>query len=621
MKINLKQAVKLFFANPSLELVFIEAIANSMDANATKIDIDISIDKFANQDTLKISFKDNGDGFTDERFLKFCELLKVEEETHKGIGRLVFLSYFKSVDVSSKYNNKHRTFNFSTDFDEKSIVNDITDNTKETILTFNNYYLKKISSHKFLSPPDLIKRIKEEFYPKLYSKKQEGKEFEISISLDVQNPEPKYDFISETKKLNVSELGDLKVEPIDASIIEMFKDMNVHYSIIQRENEKTIITALCIDERSFKLDIITDENIPLGYEVIFLLYSSIFVGQVDPSRQSLTINEQILKPLISLFRTKVTEILLREIPIIQERNNITKESLINHYPHLLGYFEEDTIGFIKRDESIKKAQDKFFKAQKEVLDAPNNLSEDIYEKSLELSSRALTEYILYRQIIINKLKLIDKKSSEPDIHNLIIPMRKKLYKSNFMSDLYSNNAWLLDDKYMTYNTILSDKIMSDVIKEITKDETVETDTTEPDIALIFSNDPNTSEKVDVVIVELKKKNLNLSDNVTAIVQLQQRATKLMKYYPNKIQRIWFYAIVEFNDDVILYLKNNGFTELFSIDSVYYNEFNIQLDLKSSDRYPIGLYIMSINSLINDADVRNSTFLRVLKESFKSSNQS
>ena len=63
-----------------------------------------------------------------------------------------------------------------------------------------------------------------------------------------------------------------------------------------------------------------------------------------------------------------------------------------------------------------------------------------------------------------------------------------------MSDLYTNNVWLLDDKYMTFNTILSDKVMSQVIKEITKDEFVDADNTEADIAIIFTNDPEKTEK-------------------------------------------------------------------------------------------------------------------------------
>ena len=42
MQVNIKQAIRLFFSNPSLDMVFIEAIANSLDADASKINISLN---------------------------------------------------------------------------------------------------------------------------------------------------------------------------------------------------------------------------------------------------------------------------------------------------------------------------------------------------------------------------------------------------------------------------------------------------------------------------------------------------------------------------------------------------------------------------------------------------
>jgi hypothetical protein len=42
MKIVSKNAASLFFPNTSLEFIYYEAVSNSIDAKATKIDIDIS---------------------------------------------------------------------------------------------------------------------------------------------------------------------------------------------------------------------------------------------------------------------------------------------------------------------------------------------------------------------------------------------------------------------------------------------------------------------------------------------------------------------------------------------------------------------------------------------------
>ena len=618
MKINLKQAVKYFFHNPSLELIYIEAIANSLDANATKIDIEIVLEEISKPETLEVIVRDNGEGFTDKRFSKFAELMKVEDDGHKGLGRLVFLSYFTNVNVVSHYNKKKRVFEYSTNFDESSTVSEEVGKEKsKTELRFSGYHLKKIATHDFVKPSYLKQRLLEEFYPRLYLMKTEGKKLEITVSLKLKQIDSRIDVSTDVKKISLDEIKDLKIVELDANHLAMFQSLELHYSIQEKLNEKVIVTALCIDGRTYKMDIISDENIPLGYEMIFLLNSSYFDGKVSGSRQELKLSERDKNIVKKLFRKKVAEILQEEIPVIAESNRKTKESLTNTYPHLLGYFDQETIGIVKREESVKKAQELFFKDQRNVLEA-SEMTDEKYDKSLELSSRALTEYILYRQIVIDKLKKIDKKNNEADIHNLIVPMGKTLKKSNFMNDLYSNNAWLLDDKYMTYKTILSDKVMSEVVKRITEDDNVEVDNSEPDITLIFSNDPEKTEKVDVVVVELKKRGLKLEDNVTAIVQLEKRAMKLMQYYKSKIQRIWFYAIVEFNDELKLYLENNNYTALYSADIMYYTEGKKRLSLNETNYVNIGYYILSIDAFINDADIRNSTFLNIVKEHFSES---
>lgn len=615
MKINLKQAIKYFFTNPSLEQVYIEAVANSMDAEASIIDIEISLDELSKPETLSILIRDNGEGFKDARFNKFAELMKVEDDSHKGLGRLVFLSYFNNVDISSCYGKKKRTFQYSTNFDESSNkIENQTIEEQKTELKFSGYHLKKIKTSDYVNPSYLKKRLLEEFYPRLYLMKQNGKDLEINIRLNLKQEDNRIELNSEKRTISISEIEELIIEPIDASNLAMFQNMELHYSIKKKLNEKTIITALCIDGRTYKVDIISDENIPLGYEMIFLLNSSYFTGKVSGSRQELKLSEMDKNIVKKIFRSKVAEVLQEKIPVIAESNQKTKESLANTYPHLLGYFEKDTIGFVKREESIRKAQEQFFKDQRDVLEAVT-LTDEKYEKSLELSSRALTEYILYRQFVIDKLKKIDKNNNEADIHNLIVPMGKTLHKSDFMNDLYSNNAWLLDDKYMTYKTILSDKVMTEVVKKITEDD-APIDNSEPDVTLIFSNNPETTEKVDVVVVEIKKRGLKLEDNVTAIVQLEKRATKLIEYYPNKIQRIWFYAVVEFDEHLKLYLRNNKYSPLYSTDHLYYGEQDLYPSLTDPNFVKVGYYILSLDAFINDADTRNSTFLKILKEHFQ-----
>jgi len=106
MKIKSKQAATLFFPSTSLLFVIYESIANSIDAGASKIDIHISITNFNRPDTLKIIIEDNGEGFTDRNFEKFNNVFDVEDDLHKGIGRLVFLNYFYNTEIESAFKTK-----------------------------------------------------------------------------------------------------------------------------------------------------------------------------------------------------------------------------------------------------------------------------------------------------------------------------------------------------------------------------------------------------------------------------------------------------------------------------------------------------------------------------------
>ena len=622
MQVNIKQAIRLFFSNPSLDMVFIEAIANSLDADASKISICISIDELGKQETLKITVQDNGVGFTQERYGKFCKLLQVEDSTHKGVGRLVYLYYFDTIEVSSIFNKQHRTFLYNTSFDEANsnmVLEPIDSQEQRTILNFSNCTLKRLSSYNSILPDSLKRMILEEFLPRFYVYKEEGKEIEIDIELKIGKVK-KNQFIGNRKvTISLNDLTVLKVEEVNASQIRMFEDMVLQYSIEKKESYVApfIITALCIDNRAYKLsDIISSDNIPWGYELIFLLKSSIFNGQVDPSRQTLTLRDELLKSVKKIFRTKIANIIQQDIPSFKESNEKTRLSLSKSYPHLLGYFEDEEIGIVSRSKSLEIAQQKFLRDQKTVLEA-EYLDGEKYEKAMDLSSRSLAEYILYREKIISKLETITNKDSEATIHNLILPKRSILKNNQNVTAIYNNNLWLLDNKYMTYTTAMSERTMQEVVEEITQGVEHGSDSNRPDLAIIFSDNPeDLSCKVDVVIIELKKRGIKLSKTEEVISQLKQRATKLMNYYPNRIQRIWFYGIVEFNDEFKLSLKNEHYTPLFSKDTLYYKENEWYLSLESDIPYKVGTYILSIDAFIKDAKAHNEIFLNILKEGFK-----
>ena len=327
-------------------------------------------------------------------------------------------------------------------------------------------------------------------------------------------------------------------------------------------------------------------------------------------------NENILKAIKTIFRKKVAEIIEKEIPTIKDQNKKTKDNLNKTYPHLVGYFNDDEVGIISRSKSIEDAQKLFMRDQKDILEA-KGLSNEEYDKALDVSSRTLAQYIVYREKIISKVEQLTSKDSEADLHNLILPKRSVLQNSD-MDSIYNNNLWLLDNKYMTYTTAMSERTMGEVLDEIAQGANKIEDNGRPDIAIIFSNDPNISDNksVDVVIIELKKRGITLAKTEEVESQLQQRAIKLLNYYPNKIQRMWFYGIVEFNDDFKLSLLNDKYRPLYSKDQLYYKENSWRKSLDDPTEYIVGTYILSIDAFINDAKAHNEIFLNILKEGFK-----
>ena len=58
-----------------------------------------------------------------------------------------------------------------------------------------------------------------------------------------------------------------------------------------------------------------------------------------------------------------------------------------------------------------------------------------------------------------------------------------------------------------------------------------------------------------------------------------------------------------------------FTELYSTGKMYYDEIPVAISLEPLKKLPIGVFIMDLDSVIKDADARNSAFLNLIKSKF------
>ncbi len=613
MNVNLSNAISHFYPNPSYEQVYLEAVANAFDAGATKINIEISIKAFNHPDTLRVKISDNGEGFTEDNFRRFSYLLETANEDHKGLGRLVFLVYFRKVEVESIYaGNEKRFFCFTRDFSGDSDIKQTSCTDFGTTLTFGDFAGERLNSYDCLVPAKIRESLIGNFFPILFQKKSSGSELVINISLDTATPNPDHDFCSIALSLKPADIPELHTTRIEAPGVDLAEHIEIHYAV---ENDlakpKSLLTALCIDGRTQRYNLVSSDQVPDGYQGIFLFTSGLFQGATDPARQQVVMLDATReKELKIVLRREVGRILRDKIPRIPEHNNRIRDELATKYPHLEGYFPPESVGLLIRNEVIEMAQRGFFKDQREILEC-SQLDEEQYDKALEVSARVLMEYILYRTHIIRKLKATDDTNTEGELHDLIVPRRRTFRTTTLPSDVYNNNVWMLDDKYMSYTTILSDEEMTKVIAEIAVVGD-EDDDGRPDLTLVFSGNPSDSPKVDIVVVELKRHGVALARKEEVISQLRQRARRLLAYYPNKINRIWFYGITDIDAEFRLSLKEDGFKELFSLGTMFYKPQPIYLE-EGGEPFLVDLYVLTYETLINDAESRNETFLRILKE--------
>ncbi|WP_081945876.1 ATP-binding protein [Halomonas salina] len=395
MDIETSGAIKLFFPNPSLRLVYFEAIANSLDAGATEVFVKIKIDSYDKPETLEIEIIDNGDGFNDENFERFRTLLKPRDKFHKGIGRLVFLNYFKCVDISSCWGFEKREFRFKEGFNE-SIPSQSLDIEvgSETCLVFSGFVKERVKSYSDLKPEIIKESLIEHFLPTFYALKKDGRDFRILIDLKTEEENRQKEFFATSSEVTVDDLPEMEKVEIRDVELDAFSGIDMYYHISSVPGKGSSVVAFDIDGRTIPANIISSSSMPIGYRYVFIFESELFHSHADSSRQKLILPEGVKEAsLYRVLRRELGKVLVENIPEITRRNDKTKEEFEESFPHLLGYFDNDVVGLIDQEDALASAQQNFFQAQKEVLQC-EKLSDRLYEKSLELSSRTLTEYVL-----------------------------------------------------------------------------------------------------------------------------------------------------------------------------------------------------------------------------------
>lgn len=626
-------AIKRFRSKIDFMQPLLEAISNSLEANAKNVKIKFFVDRsplVTGQTINKICgyrIEDDGDGFNDKNiksFLTYMTDYKIDLGC-KGIGRITWLKVFTNIMVKSIVGDNSIEFKFNELFDKDRIKYSLTSVVEKprTTISFigvrKSYYERgKIDLRTEANLEDIRTAIEEHFLVKLSLLKASGRQFNIAIYVDgVEKVEP----ICNATLIDLRE-KDFSISGTDHNVYN-FKLFYKFFNDMARQKRATYF---CANGRTVKHipERISYSTLPENKSSIMLLTSKYFDEHVNEERNEFDIPET-RAPLEgglswdminSQLQYKIDEVLLEYFPNLEEDNDKKISELINEYPYLAKYIKKDT-SRIKDKEKILKNSKKQYEQDKEntsikfkkMLDE-NKINTDVFYKTIEkvqdISARELAEYIVYRKQIITALRKMndDNERKESILHNLFMKMRTESGNEN--RAVYDNNLWLLDDKYMTYVYAASDLTVEKIKQAIEKEsEEIFSIKVRPDLAIFYSNDAVDSYR-DVVIVEFKGIGASLDEKSKSFWEINRNA-EVIRENIAKIRRVWAYTITKFDDKFRKNIKTQDFKPLFSNgskDEIYYRYFS------TIDSH---CYYISIDAILADADARNNVFLEIIKD--------
>ncbi|OCL85717.1 hypothetical protein AAX26_01784 [Aliarcobacter thereius] len=595
MQVTTRQIVKKLPTNLKLMSVLNEAITNSIQADATEIEIFFeTIDISLLNDSKKvknITIIDNGKGFTDKSIISFNHYMS-DYKQHlgcKGIGRFTYLTICEKIAYESYNNGKNIKFYFDLDTEEiKPKIIENQELVKKTKLKYIGIIDKEVSSDLNIEAKEIINHFLSIFKFMI----DENNEVVIKLYLD--------DELKDT--INSKEHGS---NFVDEDFIIKIGNIEESFKISYKQKGSSIKGFYCADKRSVKQD---DLNINFRTSkdkgLLFFVTSPFFDKTVNDERTGFNIKDND-KNLLSFDWDIINRKLFSKINSISKElgidieniNNKNKKESLNSAPYLATYIQKSQ-NLSTSAEIIKEAKELFNKDKDYIRNIKNRNKSD-YEERLYASNQAeLAEYIFDREKIILDIKkdIEDplKKSNETIIHNKI--MKKHTINKNYKS-YKDNNLWLFDERFMIYTYAYSDKTINEILG-------VKDDLTRPDICIFTKTKDDIQ---DIVIIELKGNDATGEKNAGGLTETNKYTFKIKQYFESKKidVRIWSYLITNLGKDEKAALDVAvGVHKSYTPKGEMYYIYNDKLNSTT--------HIYSLETMIEDAMSRNQLFLDILK---------
>ena len=638
MRVNIPNIVKNLGKNINFLQPLYESITNSLEANATSINIEIYHDEPFEQIMPKMigfTIQDNGNGFNQKNRNAFMELWTNNKLALgcKGSGRFTWLKVFDKIDIVSyiKEENKKVFIPFKLDFEEDQMeIQDSSVNSNSTIISFSNItpnYYNNVSDGRYRvdfrvnADIDYITNsIKEYLLIKLFLLTKQGKNFSIKIKIDNNERIISSDNIPELQLCKFNIFSDITQKNFLFELYYLFKE--------DSKNSKKVY--FCANGRAI-LEIDDDSlgfsaGLPNKDSFIMLLCSDYLNDKDNDGRSELselTGKKQanfdsplLISDIKFAMKKYMHQVILEKYPQLQDLNKQEEEKAINKAPYLSDIIKENS-DILKSESSLLKEAKKEFNIKKEIvinkfekLLSDRSIDTKEYNKSIsEISSIALAElgeYIYYRENIIKALKLAieENKENEKFYHDIFMPMKTSSSEEDDNKHLLSN-IWLLDDKFMTYSYAASDKTVNQIKDEIKeKNENKFKVSHRPDLSIFFN-------KLDglknVVMVEFKSPNADLNEKTKSLTELPDDIAIVKKNIPS-IETVWSYIVTTIDEKFEFSIESSeNFQQLFSTDEqtkVYYRY------LPKANAH---VFIIPLTTIVSDSSDRNKTFLDILKQ--------
>lgn len=495
-------------------LPLFEAVANSFHAieefhnsnnGIVKIVIkrspaDRCLPEMDNNDRINsIQIIDNGIGFNDENYKSFL-LLDSDKKVKiggRGIGRLMWLKAFRSVQIKSYFETKEGLQSKEFQFTEKGISN-------VTGLSDDNIFNQHGSC---VELQDLRKEYAQHIPNSLISIANALVEHFLEYFLLRENIIQKFDICDENESINIKELIDKEVHSkVKETTYIKGKEFCLFHTKSSSSSKKHCV-VLCASGRKVKeiqlqdkisglYGPIIEDNNPLYY--IGYLKSDFLDDKVSSDRTAFNIEQNNKESLLPDSEISIEDIENAIIPLVNvflenavnENIDLGKKRIQNYikehprYRILLSKFPEDQliIDPKRKDKEVDLfLHEKFYECECSIIKEGHDIKEsdeisqekidEYIKKVTELKQQDLVSYVCRRKVILDTLeKNISKCDNgkfckEEVIHNMIMP------KGKTSDELFSDelNLWVIDERLAFHQFMTSDKQLKS-ISQIESDE-------------------------------------------------------------------------------------------------------------------------------------------------------